>query len=405
MKNNPGIKIKLAALALAFTTVVPSLHAQLTLPSAVDGTDGALIINSSTNIDLSQAGTGSWTNSSAKPGFGTYDPAQWAVVFKYSSVSIASGATVSFVNNATHAPVVWLVQSNVVINANGAINLDGQPDTGGATPAEPGPGGFRGGVSTGGGMATGFGPGGGYATVGYYSSTHAYGNPQILPLIGGSSGEGEAGWGGGGAGGGAMLIAAGGAITVNGSCHANGGGGSHHFVPCSGSGGGIRLVANQILGGGTLSAGGSDSGRIRLECTNTTFGLSSINPTPTTLTLSGGATPAIFPANNAPTATILSVSYSGQTNFAPADPRAALAVSGNDDIRIVTTNSTVVIQVKTTNFPTNGTVNVYVRPITGLQTVYPLTAPVSGDSNAAIWQVSAPLPYPAHSIIQARAVY
>lgn len=61
--------------------------ASITVPS--DGTDGALVISANTVIDLSQAITGNWdTNNAANSGKGVYDPAKWAVVFKYTSVTI-----------------------------------------------------------------------------------------------------------------------------------------------------------------------------------------------------------------------------------------------------------------------------------------------------------------------------
>jgi len=72
MENKPRLKAQLAALALAFTAMVPSLRADLNITTNADGSDGQLIITNGTYIqDLSLAGTGSWTNTSAKPGFGT----------------------------------------------------------------------------------------------------------------------------------------------------------------------------------------------------------------------------------------------------------------------------------------------------------------------------------------------
>ncbi len=391
------IKTKLAVLALAFTAVVPSLHAQLTLPNA-DGSDGAFIIGTNLVIDLSKAVSGSWTNTSASPGNGTYDPTQWAVVFKYSSVIISNGATVSFLNNATHAPVVWLVQSNVTIN--GTLNLDGQPgsSTDPSYLAEPGPGGFRGGNFNG----SGFGPGGGFGVFtfnsGFYSSTYPYGNLQIVPLIGGSGGSDYSGTSGGG-GGGAILIAASGIISIpsGGSCHAYGG----TSYRANGSGGAIRLIAGQILGGGNVQATGgqSNDGRIRLEATNST----SLNTTPPTTVVSPFPL-TIFPTDNSPTVSIVSIiSQPNQTNTPPVDPKAQMNTAG-DDMMVVTT-SNVVIQVKTTNFPTNGTVNVYLKPLNAAQTIISTSSAVSGNSNTAIWQVNAALPYPSHTVIQARAVY
>ncbi|MEO7676561.1 MAG: hypothetical protein ABIV39_07360, partial [Verrucomicrobiota bacterium] len=120
------------------------LFAQLIIPS--DGSDGALNITTSTNIDLSRAVTGAWdANNTTNVGKGIYDVSKWAVVFKYSSVNIAAGATVTFKNHASRAPVVWLVQSNV--NIAGTLSLDGERGlTQSANLVEGGPGGFRGGA-------------------------------------------------------------------------------------------------------------------------------------------------------------------------------------------------------------------------------------------------------------------
>lgn len=402
MKNKLGRKTKLVALVVASTAVASSLHAQLTVPYA-DGSDGALVITNDTVIDLSQAVTGVWTNTSGSPGKGIYDPTQWAVVFKYSSVNIAASTTLTFTNHPTHAPVVWLVNGNVTIN--GTVNLDGQDANyaSGSLP-EPGPGGFRGGGSPGFGAGPGFGPGGGGGGV-YYnlpgSYYGSYGNPQIMPLIGGSGGGGGAGNWSGSAGGGAILIAATGTITVNGYCHAAGGGGGSYG---KGSGGAIRLVANQITGNGTITVldgarSTTSAGRIRLEANSFSGGIT-VNPP------GSGATPAnpatIFPATNAPTVTVLNVA--GLT--APTDPKASMSLgtgAADADLSLVATNA-VTIQLQTQNFPTNGTVTVYIKPRNSFQTT--LTAAyVSGNTNAALWQVSTPLLYPAYTVVQARATY
>ena len=274
------MKTKLAALALAFTAVAPSLHAQLTVPYA-NGSDGALVITNNTVIDLSQAVTGVWTNTSGSPGNGIYDPTQWAVVFKYSSVNIAVNTTLTFTNHPTHAPVVWLVNGDVALNGN--LNLDGQYGNAdsGRLP-EPGPGGFRGGGGILFGNGPGFGPGGGVADLsgnpGPASYSGSYGDSQIIPLIGGSGGSGWASQAlNGGAGGGAILIAVTGTITVNGYCHADGGA-TYWNSNIGGSGGAIRLVANQIAGNGTLEAlgatgGPTSAGRIRLEANSFSGGI------------------------------------------------------------------------------------------------------------------------------------
>jgi hypothetical protein len=399
------VKTKLAALVLAFMAVMPVVHADLTLPTT-DVSDGVLNITVSTNIDLSKAVTVSaWTNTNLNPGSGVYDPVQWAVVFKYSSVYIASNATVSFINHQTHAPVVWLVNGNVTIN--GTVNLDGLSST--TDPnylTEPGPGGFRGGAGPN-GNGPGFGPGGG--TGGYIPPSYfgSYGNLQVLPLIGGSGGSGY-GTSNGGAGGGAMLIAATGSMNLtNGYLHANGGNGNNTFN--SGSGGGIRLVASQISGNSSSSiqalAGGGISapGRIRLEADSVNGSLN-INPA-TAGVLPDSPVVKIFPDTNAPTVTILSVAG---ISSGLADPKAIMSSGVNaDDVTLVTTN-VVTIQLRTQNFPTNGTVNVYIKSRNNLpQTILPAILD-GGTTNSANWHVNTSLLYPgnaAHTVIQARASF
>jgi hypothetical protein len=267
---------RLVLIAMASLVFVAGAFGQIDVGS--DGSDGAFAPVSSVTIDLAQADTG--------PGSGHYDPDRWAVIFNYTSVNIPGGVNVDFSNHPSGAPVVWLVQGDVTID--GAVVLDGENQTGSATrPSIPGPGGFRGGrqyISTQSEGGGGFGPGGAdYEYAGNHGSSgsHAtlgeggsegptYGNEQIIPLIGGSGGESHRGSSGfaGGAGGGAILIAAGGTITVNGQISAAGGHG--RFVCCwtysgAGSGGAIRLVANEVAGAGQLLAfggGGGGNGRV-----------------------------------------------------------------------------------------------------------------------------------------------
>jgi hypothetical protein len=153
------------------------------------------------------------------------------VVFKYTNITIATGKKVTFKNHATRAPVVWLVSGNVSIE--GMVDLSGESARDvwsssldgwawqpthrplGGRLTEPGPGGFRGGAPLRGGntkSAAGFGPGGG-RTGPWNSNPHlgtsggfglaagrvdgvgtggiAYGNPSLIPLIGGSGGGGS----------------------------------------------------------------------------------------------------------------------------------------------------------------------------------------------------------------------
>lgn len=387
--------IRLVAIfAISLAAYAPSLFAQLPIPS--DGSDGALNIISNTVIDLGQAVPGVWNNSNTGTniGKGIYDPNKWAVVFKYSSVSIASNATVTFKNHLTHAPVVWLVNGNVTIN--GLLSLEGQDGTfDPITVPEPGPGGFRGGArdQPSLGHSGGFGPGGYYNDHGGYADHNAYGNPQIIPLIGGSGGSGNANSWNGGGGGGAILIAASSNITLSasGQISVSGGNGPNAW---DGSGGAIRLVADQILGSGRIEAGspGAYGGRLRLEA-NTPSPSLSLNP-PTAFV---SPTPLlIWPEANAPTVKVISVA--GQS--APLDPKAEISAVASD--LTIANSSSVAILLQTSNFPTNGTVNVYIKRRNSSQSILPASF-LSGTTNLATWQLTTTLPVN-HTVIQARAV-
>ena len=245
----------LSLLLLASLTIPPMAFAQLNIPS--DGSDGVFAPLTNVVIDLSQAVTGPWnTNNTANAGRGVYDSDKWAIVFKFQSVSVPTNVTVTFLNHPYRAPVVWLVQSNVVIN--GTVSLDADNGDSDASQSninkQGGPGGFRGGL----GLTTknGLGP-----SEGYYYTT--YGNAQNLPLIGG------AGWwtsngndypplrraGGGGA----ILIASRNNIIINGKASATGG---DNFFGHTGFGGAIRLISQDLSGGGIFDV--SNGGRLRL---------------------------------------------------------------------------------------------------------------------------------------------
>ena len=343
------------------------MFAQLNVPS--DGSDGALNLTTNTVIDLSLATPGVWTNNnSANAGNGIYDSNQWAVVFKYSSVNIPGtldtngivvGYNLTFLNHPTHAPVVWLVKGNITIN--GILNLNGQPGITGVpqvyTPSEPGPGGFRGGAISPAGQGAGYGPGAdggnGLYSLGTYSGT--YGNPEILPLIGGSgSGSinslpGPAG----SAGGGAILIVASGTVTINGFITANGSGvnyvtGSHS----DSSGGAVRIVANQILGSGTIDASLPEPGRTRMEANKLS---PTLNIFPNAAAVPPGAMPVILPPANHPVVSILSV----DTQTAPLNPLAAVVSSADIGIQ---NNNPVNILLQTQNLPIQGVVTLEITP-------------------------------------------
>lgn len=373
------MKTTLLHLVLALFASTSLLQAQLIIPS--DGSDGALSISANTVIDLSQAVTGSWdANNSANAGKGIFDPAKRAIVFKYSSVNINASRTVTFINHPTRAPVVWLVQGNVTIA--GTLSLNGAVTPGNNLLAEPGPGGFRGGAS--GSLGTGAGLGVGGANTGNSLASYAsvYGNPSIVPLIGGSGGLG------GTAGGGAILIAAAGSIQVTGSVTSLGiAGGFPNYS--GGSGGAIRLVANSISGSGTIDV--RNDGRIRLEANNVSGSLVTL---PQTIAVAPATPPTIWPGNEAPTVKITNVDSSA----APAVPTAPLDLAADVG---VSTNGASTVTIQTTNFPTNGNVQVRAAPKFGTA-AWTTAVFQSGDSTSATWTATVTFPT-GFTTLQARA--
>jgi len=340
-----------------------SASAAITVPGA-DGSDGALSITSNTVIDLSQAVAGLWDDdNAANAGAGIYDSNKWAVVFKYTSVTIDAGATLTFANHPGRPPVVWLVNGDVTIN--GVLSLDGEDWTTAPVVAEPGPGGFRGGMgyyAASVGSSAGFGPGGGgtMVTRDGYGASHAeavsyspdpYGNPALVPLLGGSGGGGASNGHGGSAGGGAILIACSGTLSISGTVRSNGG--NPYDQPYTansdsggGSGGGIRLVADIFAGSGTVEAqagsGGSSFpgalGRVRMERVVNNNTWTAIAPSPSVVGLTAGDTALLWPITTAPTVKIVSIG-GGE---APDDPLASFGTSGAD-VAIAQTNTTEVI--------------------------------------------------------------
>ena len=220
-------------------------------------------------------------------------------VFHCTTITIASGTTLSFTPNELNTPVYLLAQGNVLIE--GTIDVSGQHWHAGG---RGGPGGFAGGATAKPGLPAGDGrgPGGGrggssnnsgdpgYPGNGSFGAVDArtsstnhgriYGNALLVPLIGGSGGGGRPDGYIGGGGGGAILIASDTSIWLGGIISARGGSGNFFH---SGSGGGVRLVAPAINGPGIVDArNGNDAwtGRIRLDRIHgglpTLWGVSSI---------------------------------------------------------------------------------------------------------------------------------
>lgn len=355
------MKTTLSGLALAALLALPA-RAAIIVPGA-NGSDGALdLTTGNLGIDLSLAARGEWDSASPVPGKGLYDPDQWAVVFHYTHVNIPAGRAVSFRNNASRAPVVWLVSGNVTID--GQIILRGQYGK------DPGPGGFRAAVD---GKYAGLGPGGApkdgqasYGTKGAEPSAGPYGSTAILPLIGGSGDSANY------PGAGAILIAATGTITINGAIIASGGTGAQ-------SGGAIRLVADAVKGTGTLDAtggtyGGGD-GRIRVEAPG---GLAStISTTPTGTSRNDFTTAVIFPPDTAPSVRIVSIG----TEQVPADPLAQFGTGADTAPDII---GPIPVVIETKNIPTTAPVNLRVVPLSGDAGLIPATL-TSGDADLALW--------------------
>lgn len=250
----PGM---LAALALLAAPRLPAA----TFSAGSDGSYGALTITNNTVLPVPTNG-----------------------VFHCTTITIGSGATLSFTPNELNTPVYLLAQGGVLIE--GTIDVSGQNWNAGG---RGGPGGFAGGASAKPGLPAGdgHGPGGGRggssnnsSATGYpgngsfgavdaqtSSTNHGriYGNSLLVPLIGGSGGGGRPDGYLGGGGGGAILIASDTSIWLSGIIRARGGIGQFF---CSGSGGGVRLVAPAINGAGIVDArSGNDAwtGRIRLD--------------------------------------------------------------------------------------------------------------------------------------------
>jgi hypothetical protein len=384
--------------ALAILIVARTAHGQTPPPLDVgsDGSDGAFVFvpdvppNGGTmTIDLAFAASGldgqgqpiTWQTPSPVPGRGVYDSNVWAVVFKYTDVTVPVGKTVVFRNHAARAPVVWLVQGTATIV--GTVNLDGGASATYTTWAEPGPGGFRGSLQ----FCAGFGPGGGlaqngagnYSVAGTSSPTgSAYGSPNVFPLIGGSGGasgtNGVAnGWGG--SGGGALLLAANVRIDISGSILARStdpdGGLAGAWQ--RGSGGGVRLVADVISksAAGSIQATGGHAGRIRMEA-NTLEGPYQTNVSPAPSVAAPGP---LLPDSSTATVRVTAISIGAQSVPVPSDPRSSFSPPQAD--AILGASGPATLQLEAHNVPLGRTCTVRIANAFGTATLYTST-PLAG---------------------------
>lgn len=425
MSWNRSIKFVLVILA---SLAITSGEVFAAFDSGSTGADGALEVTQNTALQLPPDG-----------------------VFNFTTVHVASGATLTFQKNSQNTPVTILATGDVKVE--GTISVNGSNGNY-IMPGDGGPGGFDGGVGgaarqvgrrgegPGGGIGgqptdanecPGSGGGGGFSAAGNGGAScnssggnggTAYGNERIIPLVGGSGGGGGGGvysyvGGAGGGGGGAIVIASSGAISISGAIAANGGRGadgesqSCGWWGCSwsyrggagggGAGGSIRLVANSINGNGSVAAvaggggrswdrdGGSGSpGRIRFEASSITR-TAGTNPP-----LSMGYPYAVTPPDM-PSLTIASIAGLAVPSIPRGDfgaPDVTLPYSAKNPITIV---------VQASNIPVGTQVTLKANPAVG--STASGTAALIGTETSSTASVSLNLSTAYPSVITAYVTY
>jgi hypothetical protein len=242
-------------------------------------------------------------------------------ILHYANITIAAGVKVTFKGNALNTPVYMLATGDVVIE--GEVNLNGHfgvncPDIynkyslGNHCSAPLAPGGFSKGLykmrgSPAGGL---WGP-----TSTLAKGDHQFGSPAQINLVGGPGGSGNTATTTSN-GGGAITIASSGTILFNGSITASG-------VASYSAGGLIRLIADEIAGGGVARAQNKDNntpGIIKFEAFMYSGAFTNIaNPSPHL------GTPQVavpYPADQRPSVTITKVDAqlpTGTPGFLPVN--------------------------------------------------------------------------------------
>lgn len=340
--------------------------------SGSDGSDGAFAPGASVEVDLGLAASlcdcdgdtqvddeCRWDCPSPIAGQGVYDAEQFVIVYKYSTINVPAGVTVSFKNHPSNPPVVWLATGNVTIS--GTVSVDGKNGTANnpiPTFTLPGPGGFAGNQGHHAGLVfgqntVGFGPGGRYND----SAIRNYGNSNAQPLTGGSGGgpgtDGSSNIFGGGGGAGAMLIASNTSIVLGSASQLRANGGTTNFA-YHGSGGDIRLRAETLAApsGSQISVFGSaGNGRVRIEAFTLTNNATIQGP------LSVTNTPSVVFVTDPPQLRI--VAMCGE--FAPFDPTAGIASTEVE----FNSGSPCVIDIEAEGIPVGTTVGVRIVPARG----------------------------------------
>ena len=362
-------------------------------------------------ILMSLMATQSWAFESGSTGAdGAFSPtADTGLAFPASGIlnlttlNIPSGVTVNVGPNPTNGPAVILVQGDAVID--GVINIGGADGEGvGSAPAGfagglpldlvggtgQGPGGSAGGAAN---FASG-GNGGSYGSLGSAGTSNsdargpAYGSNSMQPLLGGSGGGGTGisgqsrGYRGGG-GGGAILIAVSGTLTLNGEIMAKGGDGEpavRELISTTGgpgagggSGGGVRLIATNFTGSGTINVSGGNPGLGRFRFDSTVFrdggagGAGRVRIEADAFNFSGGVTPsvavtaapsAVFIAN-LPTIRMTTIGGSA----VPTDP-----VGESDVVLPSSISNPITVEFAATGVPLGAVVDLTVVPSVGATT-------------------------------------
>lgn len=255
------MKVLTPAIALAFSLLAAPSIAQ-TFSSGSTGADGAL--------DLATMNCATGPNAPPYMQTGCWIQLPESGVLNYTTINVPSGKELYFKRNRGNTPVVLLAQGDVSID--GHVGVDANlyeygPSMQRDSQNQPGPGGFPGAAAKYG--LPGLGPGGGTTES---PNGRWVGPLSLVPIVGGSGGaaglyySSSSIMGGGGAG--AIVIASGGSISMTGNITAQGNAVYLYMSgsgPC-GSGGAVRLVANRLVLGGSITATscGMD-GAVRLE--------------------------------------------------------------------------------------------------------------------------------------------
>jgi hypothetical protein len=174
----------------------------------------------------------------------------------------------------------------------------------------------------------------------------------------------------------------GGTITAAGAVDGN---------TAGGSGGAIRLIANQVAGTGTVNSG--TQGRVRIEANSLS---ATVTPNPSSIAVPPGATPTLFQSLTSPTVKIVSVDGVAS----PADPTAPLVSSADIAIQ---KNTPVTIVLETRNFATAGaSVTVRIANKYGGATTVNATLDAGGTTALSTWRLNTTLA-PGFVTLQARA--